>query len=481
MCDVTMRVGARGRVKISVLQDGVVVREFPEQENLILDQGLNNIATQRWADQLAYCVAGTGSTPTKDVPTGTYSQSGTTVTRQTGSVDFAAGDVGKLLRFSTGEEAYITAFTSATQVTVSVSRTVATTTIILFRVAQVGLATEVERSNTYPSFTLPDTTLSQDTIINSGAGTFKMRRTYDFAVRGSNINYTEIGISPSSGAGNNLFSRLLLSGAVTVLTGQQLRVQYELVLYSPDINTHTQQTLAITGWPRPYTTSSITSTASDFTVTLTEAHHYLAGGKINISGVTPSAYNGEWTIASVTSTTVVVTSAINPGTATVQGTVVNDLKAAAYVVNPPIRQLVAGAITDYRGGHNTSAAAVNNNWLWDGSAAGLRAVLYAATSAPAYSTTSFNTVSGGTEKDLTLQSYVSGSFQEVATGTYAAGEGNRQDIRSIGFFRRNTVDGGTTTAIYQLVLEQRQRKDSTHSLTISFTRQWGRDLTVTPN
>ena len=66
---------------------------------------------------------------------GTYSQSGTTVTRQSGDRDFAISDINSIIRFSTGQQAIIIARMSATQATVSNSQNVATTGITLDRPA----------------------------------------------------------------------------------------------------------------------------------------------------------------------------------------------------------------------------------------------------------------------------------------------------------------------------------------------------------
>lgn len=66
---------------------------------------------------------------------GTYSQSGTTVTRQSGGRNFVFADTNSIIRFSGGQEGLITAFLSNTQVTVNTSQTVATTTLVLRRPA----------------------------------------------------------------------------------------------------------------------------------------------------------------------------------------------------------------------------------------------------------------------------------------------------------------------------------------------------------
>lgn len=356
-----IRQTARGRFRVQVVDaaTGRVVNPGKWQPNLILDSGLDRIATEKWYAQLAYGVAGTGNTPTKDLPDpgDLFSQSGTTVTRDSGTRDFAAGDVGKLIRWASGEEAYITAYTSATQVTVGTSQTVASGAVdALYRVAQTGLTAEVKRSSTQPQFIDEDDGLTAAaTTIDATAGTVTFKVTRDFTEEVSPVNYTEVGMSSQATAGNNIFSRMLLAGAVTVGAGQLLRLKYELTI---KCNGHApaSQTLeegGFTGWPLPYNIVSITSNGTYWEITTNEAHHYQPGGKLNIDGakrpraaitaasstptdftitaaghglsagqsaiiegVTPSGYNGTFTVDSVVGDDVTFLSVLNPGTGT---------------------------------------------------------------------------------------------------------------------------------------------------------------------
>lgn len=66
---------------------------------------------------------------------GTYSQSGTTVTRASGVANFAGSDINSIIRFSTGQQCLITAMISGTQVTVNNSQTVAATSMTFVRPA----------------------------------------------------------------------------------------------------------------------------------------------------------------------------------------------------------------------------------------------------------------------------------------------------------------------------------------------------------
>lgn len=356
-----IRQTAKGRFCVQVVdaKSGKVVRRGKWQPNLILDSGLDRIATEAWISQLTYAAAGTGNTPTKDIPDpgDEFSQSGTTVTRTTGTRDFEVGDVGKLIRWASGEEAYITGYTSATQVTVTPSQTVAAGEVdALYRVAQTGLATETKRTSTQPQFIDDDDgQTAAYTSIDATAGTVTFKVTRDFSEESSPVNYTEVGMSSQSGSGNNLFSRMLLAGAVTVGIGQLLRLKYELTIkcngHAPA--SQTTEEGGFTGWPLPYLIESITSNGTYWEITVNEAHHFLPGGKISINGakrprtaitaasstgsdftitapghsisngqsiviegMTPSGYNGTFTVDSVAGDDITVLSVLNPGTGT---------------------------------------------------------------------------------------------------------------------------------------------------------------------
>ncbi len=675
---------ARGRVQCQVIdcKTKQVVREYPWQENLILDVGLDMIATGQWADCIGYGAVGTGNTPTKDLPDGFYTRSGTTVTRESGTRDFIAGDVGKLLRFSDGTESKITVYTNATTVTVADSGTVplvaptvaitaatsgptsftitaaghgrvagdritiagvtpsgyngnwtvdsvagndivvssnanpgtgtifgtvklAARPVILYRVAQTALASQTERSAVYPQFLWPDGNPASTTLLDTVAAKVTFRRTYDFSEQVGSVNYTEVGIAPASSG--NLFSRILLSGAVTVAAGQAIRVKYELVVRVYGGLSGDQTTIdgGITGWPRPYNISSITSTGSNFTVTLSEPHHYVMGGKINIAnakrprtaitvasstgsdftitavahgrspgdvvvieGMTPSAYNGtwaiatvptsdtftvasllnpgngtvfgnvrqqepgtwyngEWTVASVTSTTVVVTSAINPPAAGADGTVVNNLKRKFVLVQAGVGPLIRNTGSGIYGDVPESGATTYFNFVLAGNevskpggsgssffyglleGTGKMAVQVRATqptSAPGsavwpgqWNVSTVRKIGGTTTgsfsaseeipaesgapttaRHATEDTYTAGNFYRTSTVTFGATSINQQDIKYIDVGRPTGTTRTANVAGY-FVFEEPQRKDSTYKLTLVVRRSWGRDLTVSPS
>lgn len=422
---------AKGRARVAIVdaKSGKTVWESEWQRNLILDSGLDYVAANHWSTLLTYSTAGTSNTPTKDLCDGTYSQTGTTVTRTTGTRDFISGDVGKLIRFADGTERKITAFTDATTVTVATAGAVTAQAILIYRVNQIHLGAYKATGTSYPEFLWEDGEKSQYTFWDFATATTTFRRTYDYPEEVGSVNYTELGFSPipprsgnasstgsafsffiSGGHGlvvgqtikitgytpsayngtwvvattptfetftissvlnpgnssvnglihNNLFSRILLAGAVSPGAGQLLRVKYELSVKLTGGLASEVTTVdgGITGWPLPYNIASITSNGTAWTITTTATHHFVAGGKINIDGalrpkvaitaatsgganftitaaghgrspgdsitiegMTPSGYNGTFTVASVSGDDITVTSLLNPGTGTVFGTV----------------------------------------------------------------------------------------------------------------------------------------------------------------
>lgn len=115
----TQSLGLTGYVIASVMNaDGSIAREYPLVRNLWLDQGLDRLSTVLIADAFDVCAKGTSQDATLESPSGTYTLSGGTVHRVSGSRDFTADDRHKLIRSANGKEALISAYTDATHVDV---------------------------------------------------------------------------------------------------------------------------------------------------------------------------------------------------------------------------------------------------------------------------------------------------------------------------------------------------------------------------
>lgn len=215
--------GAQVHYALAVIDaaTGRKVSRWNRRRNLILDSGLDRVATMAWAAIFTHAVIGTGTTPTKrDSGAVTFTRSGAVVTASAGF--FVADDVGRLLKLDSGEEMYVTAYTSATEVTVSTSGALDASEGTIWYVNQTGLTAETKRTNTY------DTSGGANgTTFAGNAAT--MKRTFMFSAEAATVTYREIGWSHTATAGNNLFGRDLLAGAgVTLTAGQILKVVVEL-------------------------------------------------------------------------------------------------------------------------------------------------------------------------------------------------------------------------------------------------------------
>ena len=229
----------QGRYRTQVVENGKVVRDNGWEPNLILDLGMDNIASNEICSLFEQCSSGTGTTEQKvDSGTTTVSKTGTTVTSSASF--FAAGDVGKLIKWDTGEEHRITSFNSVTSVEVAASGTIASAEFTLWSVNITALTTfHANHSSYLTGAGNCETTRSSNTLTH--------RRTYDFAAEGANVTINELGVSKVTGGGT-LFSRIKLSAGIALTIGQQLRVIYELdMTITP--NSVTAKTPSATGWP----------------------------------------------------------------------------------------------------------------------------------------------------------------------------------------------------------------------------------------
>ena len=202
--------------------------------NLLLDGGLNNICSSGlnptvWAYKSSL---GVGTTPTVyDSVAVTATTSGTTCTASASF--FTTGMVGMLIRWDSGEEAYISSRTSDTVVVLD--RVVAASGLFaVWAVNQTGLASLARTSTSRNAW-----------VVTRASGTSTFRNYWDHGLETVNRVYTEGGILESS---DTYLSRFLIAGgSVTVLIGQQARLTYE---YDITVNTSAVAgTWTVDGWP----------------------------------------------------------------------------------------------------------------------------------------------------------------------------------------------------------------------------------------
>lgn len=462
--------GLGNRVKAQVIENGKVVHETDWTPNLILDAGMDRLPTTKICDLFLYCVVGTGNTPTEDDSGATTATtSGATCTAS--GAFFAAGDVGKLLRFDTGEKAMITAFTSSTVVTLGATLGVTAQLFTMYRVAQTGLATEAKRSATY-------LTGSGNSETTRSTATFTHRRTYDFTAEVSNTNYSEVGFSVVATVASNLNTRALFAGgAVTVLIGQQLRVIYDFqVTVSPVTATNVEPT--ITGWPS--LSQAVTADSTTDLITLT-SHGFSANQKVVLSGsVAPGGLAFATTYFVVTNNANSFKLAATSGGSAIDITS-NGTSVTLVTSTQAQSQMTKIGLT----GINSSTGATQhqdsngggNNFCNEPIATSVGMNIGSESTAlptwPDASDVTITTVTSGAKSSLTLTTYVNGNFFAIRSATYSTTEANSSIIRTLNL----TVGNFGARAGLTLRFNTLQEKTNTHTLTINWKWTWDRVFT----
>lgn len=197
--------------------DGTIFRERAFKKNLILDQGLNQVASTQWVGAFRYAVLGGGTSPTsRDSGVVTVTLAGGVLTASAGFWD--ASDVGRLFKADSGEEVYISGYTSPTVAATLSGLSFTAEEGTVWYVNDTSMDNELSRTGNYTAGGANNgSTWANPTITH--------KRTFIFPAVGGSTTYREIGWSPSASAGANIFGRdLIPGGGDTLSTGQQYQV-----------------------------------------------------------------------------------------------------------------------------------------------------------------------------------------------------------------------------------------------------------------
>ena len=210
--------------------DGSIAKKNPWTNNLILDVGLDMVAADDFAALTVYAVAGTGNTPvSRDSATTTLTRSGTTVTASASY--FVSQDVGRILKFDTGEEMYITSYTSVTEVEVDTSGALGASEGTIWYVNETGHGNEVVETATSGLDSGDNSSTALGAVVTH-------QRTKVFPPEVGPVTYTEIGWRPDNFATNpDLFGRdLVTGGGDSLIAGQQYKVIIRLAITFDPVN-----------------------------------------------------------------------------------------------------------------------------------------------------------------------------------------------------------------------------------------------------
>lgn len=292
----------RGLVKVDVIDNaGSVISPGNWQPNLLLDSGLDKMASIPICDIFRACAKGTGTSENKEYAPDTFELNATTgvLSITLGTRTFSFSDIGKLFRTLSNIECIIVSITDATH---AVVRGVAGNPLVaysgqagnFYSVGQIALDQEVSRTINYSTVPGDNTTL---TGTGSTAGTRTLTRTFVFPVEDSPA--VRDGVYSWSGTGltcdRDVFSpadvgsEIYLNGTrgtiLTVVTAREVTVSCE----APEptvINTDTGSVDIYTG--KTYTEigfSDMTNFPANRTLTLTA---WVDGSGISTITVDPS-------------------------------------------------------------------------------------------------------------------------------------------------------------------------------------------------
>lgn len=329
-------IGLQGKYRVQVVDSvtNEIVSDYGWHKNLILNTGLDGVASNTISTLHTFGICGTGSRPNFFTSSGqAITQSGnyiglndysffTSFTQSittNGTASYSSlVQIGDVVIDQDQSQSLVTGV-SGSYLSVSGSsgsRTFATPkTFTIWKTSQTGLQGESKRSNTYY-------TGQTGSIWNCGsvvsASTATLRRTYTFAVETQTQSYQEVGVSWSGTANGPVFSRVMLPQTVSLSPAQQLRLTYDLVTtYGPTVSS--SKIISIAGWPvAPSTSTSGTeSQIQSFTPAIVDSNGGNTGlGSFGVVGLDP--FGGSFYIFAVESTASAYTGSITYGSGTLR-------------------------------------------------------------------------------------------------------------------------------------------------------------------
>lgn len=191
---------------------GKCLKKTPKKKNLVLDYALQALAQaltpggSNPASCFTVCKVGSGNNANR-FPSGaiTFTQVGTTLTAS--APFFTAAMVGGIFKYgtnTTGQEYYITGFTSNLVVTLDTSASFVAIVGTVWMVQQTALQTQSFETSTYQ-------TLSGDCQTTYATNTMIHKRTFVFPVQASPYTVNEIGWGKTAGA--EILGRAVLSSS----------------------------------------------------------------------------------------------------------------------------------------------------------------------------------------------------------------------------------------------------------------------------
>lgn len=262
--------GMQGFYRVQVVDATTkeVTSDYGWHHNLILNNGMDAVASVGLCYLNAVGIAGTGSRPnsiTSSTSTITQSANMVYLYERTGLSDFTSSystytssvNIGDVLIYGNLSQSTVIAIIDGYNLQVNTSYTIdaaSSQSFTIWKTSQAGLEKEMKRSGVYLQGSSSILGFNCGTVTSGSTKIF--RRTYDFTTEVSQSDYSEIGVSWSGTPNDGVFSRALLPLTASVPIGSQLRLTHDLMVsFTPDTIRYVEPT--ITGWTNTKGTESI--------------------------------------------------------------------------------------------------------------------------------------------------------------------------------------------------------------------------------
>lgn len=223
----------RLQYRFGYIRNGKRVLLTPWRSNLILDSGLDKMAGVYTQECWGFCLFGDQVAPTPvERSSGAITFTVASMACTASGSFFLPSDVGRLIKFDdvSGQEFYITAYTSNVLVTLSAvpATPISLETGKIWYVNQTALESFYSATNNYGLNGGDNSTSILDNVITC-------QRTFIGAAVGGTVTLTEIGFS-NTGSNSNIFDRDIITGGVTLLLGDQpLAIAQLITSYDPHV------------------------------------------------------------------------------------------------------------------------------------------------------------------------------------------------------------------------------------------------------
>ena len=426
-------IGLAGTYRVQVVDSATkeVVKDYGWDKNLILNSGMDSVASQYIANVFTVGCIGTGTRQnylTNSITT--ITQSGNYIGLASpgeisaftqsawdmyGTMSYASSvNIGDVIMDQDMSQSMVVLVSGSIMYVDTPYTYITPKTFTIWKTSQTLLQTDVHRSSTlFPGSSSAVGFNCGSFITASYPGRVVSRRTWDFPAETQTRSYSEVGVSTSTTPTVPLFSRVLFPSLVVVSPNQQLRMTYEMTTsYGP--TTPVYGTASITGWP------VLPSTNTYFTASIQ---------RFNVTYVQTSGQYGHWT---------------------------------SY--NSPLEPATAGTTGWWESTTWTPFASEDSTPLSNFDTASYRG-------------TNASQVGGHND------AYVAGSFTRTKTATFSIYQIIYTVIRSLGFGMDinnqygNLADAWDTAAqSFCMRFDQPQTKTSLQTLTVSWRWRWNRIL-----